>query len=126
MSRVAVQQVVDALREELKHYTEEPVQMAIQDTIGRVADRLAPHGLTDRSSGAPDPSPEPAVSSDDLVPPPVDNEHVWTVVLEGGPAFKSNCVAALRSAIMGRDEGPTKDCLRRLLGAVHEAESGRV
>ena len=46
----------------------------------------------------------------------------WTIRVEGGPAFMSNCIAALNTAAGAFGNGPTKECLVRLAWACAQAE----
>lgn len=79
MSRVAVQQVVNALHEEADSFRDpwnRDVETGIVRALRGVADRLAPHGLDKPAPGAPDPPTAPSVSPQGH--DPAQTDAVWT------------------------------------------------
>jgi len=52
--------------------------------------------------------------------------YVWTVEVEGGPAFMQNAIMALRIAAEDkREDSPSRGCLERLADACERAETGK-
>lgn len=52
----------------------------------------------------------------------MSEDGAWTIRVQGGPAFPTNCVAALEAAARMYPDGPRRDCLVRLAAACESAE----